>query len=162
MLKPLYDDHNTSRSCFVVFLILFFLCFFFLATYIKQSLFSEYYLWLFEAQLHWWLLLLCASDLHCISSPVFIFTFVLLSQHQVFNYVHYVMTEDGYTDLEREELKDASLNSLKVGTKENDLVRGCGAGRQLPLPYLPLPTLLIPPPWVVIPLPSHEQFRAPV
>ena len=56
------------------------------------------------------------------------------------------MTEDGYTDLEREELKDASLNSLKVGTKENDLVRGYGAGRQLPLPYLPLPTLLIPPP----------------
>ncbi|CAH3128652.1 unnamed protein product [Porites lobata] len=32
---------------------------------------------------------------------------------QVFNYVHYVMTEDGYTDLEREELKEASLNSLK-------------------------------------------------
>ena len=63
------------------------------------------------------------------------------------------MTEDGYTDLEREELKDASLNSLKVGTKENDLVRGYGAGRQLPLPYLPLPTLLIPPPWIVIPPP---------
>lgn len=57
------------------------------------------------------------------------------------------MTEDGYTDLEREELKEASLNSLKVGTKENDLVRGCGAGRQLPLSYLPLPTLLtLPPP----------------
>lgn len=32
------------------------------------------------------------------------------------------MTEDGYTDLEREELKEASINSLKVGTKENDLV----------------------------------------
>ena len=50
------------------------------------------------------------------------------------------MTEDGYTDLEREELKDASLNSLKVGTKDNDLVRGCGAGRQLPLSYPPPPT----------------------
>ena len=56
------------------------------------------------------------------------------------------MTEEGYTDLEREELKDASLNSLKVGTKENDLVRGRGAGRQLPLSYLPLPPLPIPPP----------------
>lgn len=60
------------------------------------------------------------------------------------------MTEDGYTDLEREELKEASLNSLKVGTKENDLVRGCGAGRQLALSYLPLLTLLIPPrPWAI-------------
>ena len=39
------------------------------------------------------------------------------------------MTEDGYTDLEREELKEASLNSLKVGAKENDLVRGHGMGR---------------------------------
>ena len=48
------------------------------------------------------------------------------------------MAEDGYTDLEREELKEASLNSLKVGTKENELVRGCGAGRQLPL--LPPPS----------------------
>ena len=56
------------------------------------------------------------------------------------------MTEDGYTDLEREELKEASLNSLKVGTKENDLVRGCGTGRQLALSYLPLLPLLIPPP----------------
>ena len=52
------------------------------------------------------------------------------------------MTEDGYTDLEREELKEASLNSLKVGAKENDLVRGHGMGRQLPLSYLPLPTPL--------------------
>lgn len=51
------------------------------------------------------------------------------------------MTEDGYTDLEREELKEASLNSLKVGTKENDLVRGRGVERQLPLSYVPLPTL---------------------
>ena len=59
------------------------------------------------------------------------------------------MTEDGYTDLEREELKDASLNSLKVDTKDNDLVRGCGAGRQLPLSYPP-------------PLLPREQFRAPV
>ena len=57
------------------------------------------------------------------------------------------MTEDGYTDLEREELKEASLNSLKVGTKENYLVRGCGAGvnypRSLP-PPLPLPLPLPP------------------
>ena len=80
----------------------------------------------------------------CIRSALYFFSFspfffFLLSQHQVFNYVHYVMTEDGYTDLEREELKEASLNSLKVGTKENYLVRGCGAGRQLP-------TLLTPPP----------------
>ena len=80
------------------------------------------------------------SALYLFSS--FHFHFFLLSQHQVFNYVHYVMTEDGYTDLEREELKEASLNSLKVGTKENYLVRGCGAGRQLPLSHLPLPTLL--------------------
>ena len=68
------------------------------------------------------------------------------------------MTEDGYTDLEREELKDASLNSLKVGTKEKDLVGGCGAGRQLPLSHLPLPTLFPTP----TPPPPHEQFRAPV
>ncbi|XP_044183572.1 vacuolar protein sorting-associated protein 8 homolog isoform X3 [Acropora millepora] len=33
--------------------------------------------------------------------------------HQVFAYVHYVMTEDVYTELEREELKEASLNSLQ-------------------------------------------------
>ncbi len=32
----------------------------------------------------------------------------------MFTYVHYVMTEDAYTDLEREELKEASLNSLQV------------------------------------------------
>lgn len=68
------------------------------------------------------------------------------------------MTEDGYTDLEREELKDASLNSLKVGTKEKDLVGGCGAGRQLPLSHLPLPTLFP----IPTPPPPHEQFRAPV
>ena len=60
------------------------------------------------------------------------------------------MTEDGYTDLERDELKDASLNSLKVGTKENDSVRGHGAGRQLPVSYLHLPTLPPhPPPWAI-------------
>ncbi|XP_015748737.1 PREDICTED: vacuolar protein sorting-associated protein 8 homolog [Acropora digitifera] len=35
--------------------------------------------------------------------------------HQVFAYVHYVMTEDVYTELEREELKEASLHSLQVG-----------------------------------------------
>lgn len=63
------------------------------------------------------------------------------------------MTEDGYTDLEREELKEASLNSLKVGAKGNDLVRGHGMGRQLPLSYLPLPTPLLTPS-------PHEQFRA--
>ena len=62
------------------------------------------------------------------------------------------MTEDGYTDLEREELKDASLNSLKVGTKENYLVRGCGAGRQLP-------TLLTPPP-LPLPLPPSAISRS--
>ncbi|KAK2552517.1 Vacuolar protein sorting-associated protein 8-like protein [Acropora cervicornis] len=33
--------------------------------------------------------------------------------HQVFAYVHYVMTEDVYTELEREELKEASLHSLQ-------------------------------------------------
>lgn len=33
----------------------------------------------------------------------------------MFAYVHYVMTEDVYTELEREELKEASLNSLQVG-----------------------------------------------
>ena len=32
----------------------------------------------------------------------------------MFAYVHYVMTEDVYTELEREELKEASLNSLQV------------------------------------------------
>ena len=63
------------------------------------------------------------------------------------------MTEDGYTDLEREELKEASLNSLKVGTKENDLVRGRGVERQLPLSYVPLPTLLTPPPPPPLPPP---------
>ena len=97
----------------------------------------------------------CCVHQICIVS-LFQFSFSLyfwLSQPQVFNYVHYVMTEDGYTDLEREELKEASLNSLKVGAKENDLVRGYGMGRQLPLSYLPLPTPL--------PTPSpHEQFRA--
>jgi len=36
-------------------------------------------------------------------------------QHQVFTYVHDVMTEDAYTDLERDELKEASLNGLQVG-----------------------------------------------
>lgn len=34
-------------------------------------------------------------------------------EHQVFSYVHYVMTEDVYTDLERDDLKEASLNSLQ-------------------------------------------------
>ncbi|KAL9958184.1 hypothetical protein ACROYT_G035162, partial [Oculina patagonica] len=34
-------------------------------------------------------------------------------EQQVFTYVHYVMTEDAYTDLERDELKEASLNSLQ-------------------------------------------------
>ena len=64
------------------------------------------------------------------------------------------MTEDGYTDLEREELKEASLNSLKVGTKENYLVRGCGAGRQLP-------TLLTPPPPPPPPISNFAlQFRS--
>ena len=33
----------------------------------------------------------------------------------MFAYVHYVMTEDVYTELEREELKEASLHSLQVG-----------------------------------------------
>ena len=41
-------------------------------------------------------------------------------QPQVFTYVHYVMTEDIYTDLEREELKEASLNSLQVGYVNED------------------------------------------
>ena len=38
----------------------------------------------------------------------------------MFTYVHYVMTEDIYTDLEREELKEASLNSLQVGYVNED------------------------------------------
>ncbi|XP_022795599.1 vacuolar protein sorting-associated protein 8 homolog [Stylophora pistillata] len=42
-------------------------------------------------------------------------------EHQVFNYVHYVMSEDVYTDLEREELKEATLNSL-----QNFLSIDCG------------------------------------
>ena len=40
--------------------------------------------------------------------------FFFFKQHQVFTYVHYVMSEDVYTDLEREELKEATLNSLQV------------------------------------------------
>ena len=42
------------------------------------------------------------------------FFFFFFKQHQVFTYVHYVMSEDVYTDLERDELKEATLNSLQV------------------------------------------------
>ena len=63
------------------------------------------------------------------------------------------MTEDGYTDLEREELKEASLNSLKVGTKENDL-EDVARGVNYPSPTSPFPRSSPPQP--------YEQFRAPV
>ncbi|RMX42196.1 hypothetical protein pdam_00017314 [Pocillopora damicornis] len=53
-------------------------------------------------------------------------------EHQVFTYVHCVMSEDVYTDLEREELKEATLNSL-----QSFLSIDCGKTAQMILTEFP-------------------------